>query len=849
MKKIFLVLLVSVGVLCADEFDDVAKNFISYKGRNVTIEAKKPLDFNGVVVGYLFSLDKKGYIIVPSVKNISPIKAFSFKTNFSDLPKEYREFLLKELYSAYENRSLQNSIDPVVAKRWYFLVYYDNSKKSLLKVTDPLLTTSWNQYAPYNKFLPKVGDKQTVVGCVQVALAQVMAYWKYPKIAKGKITKDIPIYDEYNNKVRTDHLTAYLHRYYGWDVMPNDATKADKYAQDAVAYLMRDLLIVNKTHSIGINDTGSYIDENVLIENFGYSKDMSKVKDDDLNFKQIIREQIDKKQPMLISFTTHMAVIDGYEDDDSGNYVHINLGWGGAYDDYYNLDVTNNIGDYSYPPSPIEVIYNIKPCSQEANDCYVNLESNDKLNDFNISGVFDFANDSDKYKLYLKGTTTFKGKSDYSNQAFFISVYNSKGELLKESDDRFSIELPADLYTVRVSLRNSEGGYYHYDENHANYSVAIDSNHLSQSEIESIEQSLKGYAFIGDIKDQLISSPTKLFLYAYGTNDEDNISLDAIYDKDKLDVSLQDNILSITPKETKSYSKVKIVLKNKDAYTSKEFDILTNDKPLYFGKNFEFNGHLSSVDDIQKTDVVLEGSCKISGFRGYSNQAFFTTLFDQNDNLIDDWHNESFSTSNLDFGVYKIAASVSNSYGSYSYDENHSNYTIFVSCPNAEENLTKIATLLGISTKPSNTKILSLSKGWNLVAFDEDITKFDDITIAWQFIDGKWHIYAPNIANDFEKIDTDVNSTVGTWVLVEQNTTIKTIKISTGLPQYKRGWSLAGTSKDLSVDDIECIDSKLLSIWKYKDKKWQLHTNISNDLGLQDFTAIEANEGFWVDCE
>ena len=54
---------------------------------------------------------------------------------------------------------------------------------------EPLLTTQWNQSAPYNNQCPvNAWGEHMVTGCVITAMAQVMNYYQWPKQGRGKHT-------------------------------------------------------------------------------------------------------------------------------------------------------------------------------------------------------------------------------------------------------------------------------------------------------------------------------------------------------------------------------------------------------------------------------------------------------------------------------------------------------------------------------------------------------------------------------------------------------------------------------------------------------------------------------------
>lgn len=65
-----------------------------------------------------------------------------------------------------------------------------------LTVVDPLLTTQWDQYEPYNDSCPygiELGQPaHALTGCVATAMAQVMKYWNYPERGTGSKILNIP---------------------------------------------------------------------------------------------------------------------------------------------------------------------------------------------------------------------------------------------------------------------------------------------------------------------------------------------------------------------------------------------------------------------------------------------------------------------------------------------------------------------------------------------------------------------------------------------------------------------------------------------------------------------------------
>jgi hypothetical protein len=352
-----------------------AQNFLSYINSSKTIASQHPvernqLDVSGPVIhcGWVMHLNDGGYILMSSSRNRFPVKAYSLENDYFSLPEPYRTFVEKELelyaridrQNEYEMRNtlkIQENTDS--ARAWMFLLNW-NAETRTIQAYEPdtaLLTTTWNQGYPYNKFLPEIDGQKVLAGCVNVALAQVMKYHEYPEHGRGRSAY---VWDEQT-------LDTILYHPYYWQNMPDAPTMAtEDYLQDEVAILIRDLGIANKT-DFGLEGSSASLDTNALIQFFGYSNTLSQMSNTSLDtFFEALRSQIDQKLPVLLSFPRHMVVVDGYASDPTGRKFHVNMGWGGVDNDYYYLDETVHTTGYDFSPD-LNMIYDIKPCS--GSDC------------------------------------------------------------------------------------------------------------------------------------------------------------------------------------------------------------------------------------------------------------------------------------------------------------------------------------------------------------------------------------------------------------------------------------------------------------------------------------------------
>lgn len=196
----------------------------------------------------------------------------------------------------------------------------------------PLLTSKWDQGAPYNNDCPMDNrvHARSVTGCVATAMAQVMRHHRWPVNPTG---------------------SAYGYIFEGqtldWANMIDDYSGAYNTAQaNAVALLMRMCGAgVNMMYSA--YESGAYSQDvpTALIENFGYNASMEMQWRDyhsQLEWNRIVYDELAANRPVYYSGQSslggHAFVCDGYLAD---GYFHFNWGWGGYQDGYFLLSALN----------------------------------------------------------------------------------------------------------------------------------------------------------------------------------------------------------------------------------------------------------------------------------------------------------------------------------------------------------------------------------------------------------------------------------------------------------------------------------------------------------------------------
>ena len=215
-------------------------------------------------------------------------------------------------------------------------------RSELTTSVSPLLTTLWNQGAPYNDQCPTYSGGRTVTGCVATATAQIMKHYNWPAQGSGSHTYECNV-----NKEGYQTLSADFNVTYDWDNMLDDYSSSYTTVQaNAVATLMYHLGVASEMNYGRSSGTQTYNMMEALRTYFGYNKSMKLHKRGNTPIAQwdsLLRNELDNAHPVLFSGFTpggggHAFVFDGYNAD---GYYHVNWGWGGTSNGYFLVTALN----------------------------------------------------------------------------------------------------------------------------------------------------------------------------------------------------------------------------------------------------------------------------------------------------------------------------------------------------------------------------------------------------------------------------------------------------------------------------------------------------------------------------
>ncbi|MCM1292474.1 MAG: C10 family peptidase [Bacteroides sp.] len=198
----------------------------------------------------------------------------------------------------------------------------------------PLLSTRWNQSSPYNDKCPVLNGTRCPTGCVATAMAQIINHHKSPERGIGQVQYT---WKQNSNQTLSLDLSTLT---FDWDNMSDTYSSSSTQAEkDAVATLM---MACGYTVSMAYTATESGAQSNAvptaLINNFGFAKTATYLSREVYPLNEwiaLLHNELANNRPVYYSGRDtggHAFVVDGYR---SGNYFHINWGWGGTSDGYF----------------------------------------------------------------------------------------------------------------------------------------------------------------------------------------------------------------------------------------------------------------------------------------------------------------------------------------------------------------------------------------------------------------------------------------------------------------------------------------------------------------------------------
>ena len=349
MKRLLVILLFFVAIhtqaqvrIGEREAYTTATNFLTQQGhcRNLVLLDEIKSIHSDQTNLFVFTFEPQGYVVVSA---LNEVLAYSFTSSISKdvLPDPFAYWL--DLYN--------NQTD-------YLLEHPDQARKPKRsqESVGPLLTSAWGQGCYYNEDCPSdnAGPCQHVTaGCVAIAMAQIMYYYRQPSMGSGAMSYSSASYG--NLSANFGQTT------YHWDAMADILHEHNT----AVAKLVSHCGIsVKMQYGVQLSVASHYAALNAFQQFFSYPaaflSNRASYNDDD--WLTLVRDDLEKQHPVYYSGISgqggHAFVCDGF---DNNGLFHFNFGWNGDGNGFFNLNDPSGFSDgqaiihYIYPFNEIQI--------------------------------------------------------------------------------------------------------------------------------------------------------------------------------------------------------------------------------------------------------------------------------------------------------------------------------------------------------------------------------------------------------------------------------------------------------------------------------------------------------------
>ncbi|MFA4852665.1 MAG: thiol protease/hemagglutinin PrtT [Bacteroidales bacterium] len=328
----------------------VAKNYFEFLNpakTGISIQNTITKYYNGYPSYYIINFANGGYITISANDAAIPILTYSYNNTFNENDFHNPAYLdwMEDFSIEIDSIRIENLDNSETIIEWNNIFNKNFNQNKSAKSIQPLLTTLWGQtwnnnggYPGYNYSCPSSSgcdDDKCDAGCGPVAMGQIMKKW-HPE--------NTP---------------------YDWCNMPDMLTNNSTTAEvNAVAGLLRacgDAANVNYCVAewAGGCATSLWPPDNArdaFVNNFSYSTDANLDRRFYYSKKKWIEKletDLDNGRPVMyfawpcpgVFWNGHEFVIDGYNEDDK---FHINWGWHGSDNGYYEIGGLNPQGMGSY---------------------------------------------------------------------------------------------------------------------------------------------------------------------------------------------------------------------------------------------------------------------------------------------------------------------------------------------------------------------------------------------------------------------------------------------------------------------------------------------------------------------
>ncbi len=356
-------------------------------GRQI-IKIETFIDDNDQPVYYVVYLQPNGFVIVSADDLVEPIIAFADDGTFepsleSPLGALVNNDLNGRITAVRNTFSLQMEVPGGPRSKWRHLISLAEASENgfglmgLITLSDvrvePFIKSKWGQRYicgknGYNYYTPN----NYYCGCTATAMAQLMRYHEHPTASMEIGRKQF--------QIKVDGISEYVYTRggdgnggpYEWFLMelePGCSTTLDQ--RQAIGALCYDAAVAAQTEFSKNSSASNLHDARDALRNTFMYKNAIRASDSigglgSSVLNNMVNTNLDAGYPVILGIkreetdSGHAVVADGYGYDFSALYHHLNMGWSGSDDIWYNLPNIDSSGA-EYYDTVNGCIYNIFP--------------------------------------------------------------------------------------------------------------------------------------------------------------------------------------------------------------------------------------------------------------------------------------------------------------------------------------------------------------------------------------------------------------------------------------------------------------------------------------------------------
>ncbi len=377
MKKTVLLLLIALaGRSAATPVDslearNVAVNFHAalHPGREtLKIRNSYTAIREGLVTRYVYVFENNDFVMVAANDAVFPVLAYSREQSFggADFSPDLDWWLNIEYDRRIVEAHHKGSVNPAMRAVWDDILYRGQFPLKSESGVLPLVSSRWGQSRTNDHQCPGYNNKvpmpslgcyctKCTAGCVAVAMAQIMNYWKFPASNEERVFDWC-------------HMPDRLIKFDGIVLRPDFSVECDAIA----GLLVNCGHTANLTYCVSNCATGSTLGQaaSAFQNEYSYKSSLQhRYRTVTTNWKEKLRTNLEAGMPVLYGGQSgsggHAFVCDGYEGD---VFFHFNWGWTGSYDGFFYISDNDGEPEIEYDELQ-EALFNIEPGEVSVVDC------------------------------------------------------------------------------------------------------------------------------------------------------------------------------------------------------------------------------------------------------------------------------------------------------------------------------------------------------------------------------------------------------------------------------------------------------------------------------------------------